>query len=96
MNFHFENDLSPSDVITGSVRKKSIVVANPSEVRHLLIRICLPRSGHSLRYQLTFIQDTWDNTAVANPAKAHRGTSLVKLLNAQLTIHAISSTSSVR
>jgi len=55
MNFNFEDELSPSDIITGSVRKKNTIVQNStSEIIWLLIRIRLARSGSSPHFQLPF------------------------------------------
>ena len=54
MNFDFEDELSPSDILTGSVRKKNTIVQSTSEIIWLLIRIHLARYGSSLHFQLLF------------------------------------------
>jgi hypothetical protein len=66
MNFNFDDELSPSDITTGSVRKKNTIVENTSEIIRLLITICLAKSVSSLHFVAVFIQDPWDTTAMAN------------------------------
>jgi len=94
MNFDSEDELSPSDITTGSVRKKNTILQNTSEIIRLLITILLTRSGSSLHFQLPFSFRTLGTPLPWQIAKSHHGISLGKPVNAILTMEETSSRSS--
>ena len=94
MNFNFDDELSPSDIITGSVRKKNTIVQNTSEIVRFLITICLARSGSSLHFQLPFSFRTLGTPLPQQITKTHHARSLGKPVNANLTIEETSFRSS--